>query len=198
LAHAGEEVALVLAAKSLWDTTGGELLERVRQLHPHAKRALLVQRCAVPHAFCLADSDKDPAVILAPGASYRRLSVPSLEALNGAGVFYGGPASEPHALTGKNVYIADGGNSAGQAALHLARYARRVTLVVCALATRCRRHPSRTGAHRPETHMSGSDSTAQQLDDLRQPIDPGDLGGLSLTPGEPQGCRQPSVVSVEA
>jgi thioredoxin reductase (NADPH) len=42
LAHAGEEVALVLAAKSLWDTTGGELLERVRQLHPHAKRALLV------------------------------------------------------------------------------------------------------------------------------------------------------------
>jgi thioredoxin reductase (NADPH) len=42
LAHAGEEVALVLAAKSLWDTAGGELLERVRQLHPHAKRALLV------------------------------------------------------------------------------------------------------------------------------------------------------------
>jgi thioredoxin reductase (NADPH) len=70
------------------------------------------------------------AVILAPGASYRRLSVPSLEALNGAGVFYGGPASEAHALTGKNVYIAGGGNSAGQAALHLARYARRVTLVV--------------------------------------------------------------------
>jgi thioredoxin reductase (NADPH) len=70
------------------------------------------------------------AVILAPGASYRRLSVPSLEALNGAGVFYGGPASEAHAPTGKNVYIAGGGNSAGQAALHLARYARRVTLVV--------------------------------------------------------------------
>jgi thioredoxin reductase (NADPH) len=356
LAHAGAEVALVLAAKSLWDTTGGELLERVRQLHPHAKRALLVpygawadpptaeairdsmalgridyyvlrpaasadevfhqaissfllewatdrrvvphtvhivgdawagrayelrevfQRCAIPHAFCLADSDKgrellakagseaklplmvlpggrflsDPsnteiaeaagapvdfqeqafdvvivgagpaglsaavygaseglrtlvvdeggiggqarssslirnylgfpkgvsgnwlaeqayeqasafgasfvfmhratalgrlgdrlevalsndrrvsagAVILAPGASYRRLGVPSLEALNGAGVFYGGPASEAHALSGKDVYIAGGGNSAGQAALHLARYARRVTLVV--------------------------------------------------------------------
>ena len=57
------------------------------------------------------------AVILATGASYRRLGVPSLEALTGAGVFYGGPASEAHALSGKDVYIAGGGNSAGQAAL---------------------------------------------------------------------------------
>jgi thioredoxin reductase (NADPH) len=70
------------------------------------------------------------AVILATGATYRRLEVPSLEALNGAGVFYGGPASEGHALHGKDAYIAGGGNSAGQAALHLARHARRVTLVV--------------------------------------------------------------------
>ena len=50
--------------------------------------------------------------------------------MNGAGVFYGAPASEAHALSGKDVYIVGGGNSAGQAALHLARYARRVTLVV--------------------------------------------------------------------
>jgi thioredoxin reductase (NADPH) len=70
------------------------------------------------------------AVILATGASYRRLDVPSLEALHGAGVFYGGPVSEAPALNGKDAYIAGGGNSAGQAALHLARYARRVTLVV--------------------------------------------------------------------
>jgi thioredoxin reductase (NADPH) len=70
------------------------------------------------------------AVILATGASYRRLDVPSLEALNGAGVFFGGPASEAHALIGKDVYVVGGGNSAGQAALHLARYARRVTLLV--------------------------------------------------------------------
>jgi len=69
-------------------------------------------------------------VILATGASYRRLGVPTLEALNGAGVFYGGPASEAHMLGGRDAYIAGGGNSAGQAAQHLARYARRVTLVV--------------------------------------------------------------------
>ena len=42
LAHAGGEVVLVLADKSLWDATGGKLLERVRELHPHAKRGLVV------------------------------------------------------------------------------------------------------------------------------------------------------------
>ncbi len=70
------------------------------------------------------------AVILATGATYRTIDVPALEALNGAGVFYGGPVSEAPALSGKDVYVAGGGNSAGQAALHLARYARRVTLLV--------------------------------------------------------------------
>jgi thioredoxin reductase (NADPH) len=70
------------------------------------------------------------ALILATGVSYRRLGVESLEALTGAGVFYGGPASEAPGLNGKDVYIAGGGNSAGQAALHLARYARAVTIVV--------------------------------------------------------------------
>jgi thioredoxin reductase (NADPH) len=69
-------------------------------------------------------------VILATGATYRRLDVPSLEALHGAGVFYGGPVSEAPALRGKEAFIAGGGNSAGQAALHLARYASRVTLLV--------------------------------------------------------------------
>ncbi len=70
------------------------------------------------------------AVLLATGISYRRLGIPEIEALNGAGVFYGGPASEAPAVAGRDVYVLGGANSAGQAALHLARYARRVTLVV--------------------------------------------------------------------
>jgi thioredoxin reductase (NADPH) len=70
------------------------------------------------------------AVILATGATYRRIGVPELEELNGAGVFYGGPASEAHGLKGLEVYVVGGANSAGQAALHLARFARRVTLLV--------------------------------------------------------------------
>lgn len=70
------------------------------------------------------------AVILATGATYRRLGVPALEALNGAGVYYGGPVSEAPAVSGKEAYVLGGGNSAGQAALHLARYARRVVVLV--------------------------------------------------------------------
>ena len=70
------------------------------------------------------------AVLLAPGASYRRLAVPSLEELSGVGVFYGSTAAEAHGMAGSRVFVLGGANSAGQAALHLARYARTVTLVV--------------------------------------------------------------------
>ncbi len=72
------------------------------------------------------------AVILATGAAYVRLEVEELEALaaKGAGVFYGGPATEAPAMVDRDVFVVGGANSAGQAALHLAEYARRVTLVV--------------------------------------------------------------------
>jgi thioredoxin reductase (NADPH) len=70
------------------------------------------------------------AVVLAMGATYRRLGVPELEDLVGAGVFYGGPASEAPTAADEEAYVVGGANSAGQAALHLAEYARRVTLVV--------------------------------------------------------------------
>jgi thioredoxin reductase (NADPH) len=69
-------------------------------------------------------------VIVATGASYRRLGIPELDGLTGAGVFYGGPVSEAPTFAGKDVYVVGGGNSAGQAALHLARYARNVTVLV--------------------------------------------------------------------
>jgi len=70
------------------------------------------------------------AALLATGATYRRLGIPALEALNGAGVYYGGPTSEAPTVAGQDVYVLGGANSAGQAALYLAQYARRVTLVV--------------------------------------------------------------------
>jgi thioredoxin reductase (NADPH) len=70
------------------------------------------------------------AVVLAMGASYRRLGVESLESLLGAGVVYGAAQSEAPLVSGQDVYVVGGANSAGQAVLHLARYARRVTLVV--------------------------------------------------------------------
>jgi thioredoxin reductase (NADPH) len=70
------------------------------------------------------------AVVLATGATYRRLEVPEIEELSGAGVFYGGPTVEAPAVAGGEAYVVGGANSAGQAALHLAEYARRVTLVI--------------------------------------------------------------------
>jgi thioredoxin reductase (NADPH) len=70
------------------------------------------------------------AVVLAMGASYRRLGIEPLEALHGAGVFYGAAASEAPVVSGEDVYVVGGANSAGQAAVHLARFAKRVTLVV--------------------------------------------------------------------
>jgi thioredoxin reductase (NADPH) len=70
------------------------------------------------------------AVIIATGVSYRRLAVPELESLAGAGVFYGAATAEAQAVAGKLAFVVGGGNSAGQAALHLSRYARQVTVLV--------------------------------------------------------------------
>ena len=70
------------------------------------------------------------AIVLANGVSYRRLGVQPLEDLVGAGVFYGAAASEAHALKGRRVFIVGGGNSAGQAAIHLAKHAASVDIVV--------------------------------------------------------------------
>lgn len=70
------------------------------------------------------------AVVLATGVSYRRIDVPELAALVGAGVFYGASVTEARALEGEDVYVVGGGNSAGQAAMYLARYARSVTILI--------------------------------------------------------------------
>jgi len=70
------------------------------------------------------------AVVITTGAAYRRLGVPNLEELRGRGVFYGAGVSEAPAMRGQNVVVVGGGNSAGQAALHLAKWAARVTILV--------------------------------------------------------------------
>jgi thioredoxin reductase (NADPH) len=69
------------------------------------------------------------AVILATGVAWRRLGVPALEALAGSGVFYGAAGTEARAVRGEDVFVVGAGNSAGQAALHLARFAASVTIV---------------------------------------------------------------------
>jgi thioredoxin reductase (NADPH) len=68
------------------------------------------------------------SVILAMGVSYRRLEVPALAKLE-SGVNYGSSPSEAREFTGGSVFIVGGANSAGQAAVHLSRYAASVSLV---------------------------------------------------------------------
>ncbi len=70
------------------------------------------------------------SVLIATGVSYRRLGVPALEPLQGAGVFYSAAVTEAQATGGREVHVVGGGNSAGQAAMHLSRYASKVMLLV--------------------------------------------------------------------
>jgi thioredoxin reductase (NADPH) len=68
------------------------------------------------------------AVIIATGAAYRRLGLPRLERFSGAGLYYTAPGYSLM-MSGKDVFVAGAGNSAGQAVVHLAKYAHKVTLL---------------------------------------------------------------------
>jgi thioredoxin reductase (NADPH) len=69
-------------------------------------------------------------VLITTGVSYRTLNVPGMSQLTGAGVYYGAGMTEAFASKGEDVYIIGGANSAGQAAVYFARYARQVTMLV--------------------------------------------------------------------
>ena len=69
-------------------------------------------------------------VILATGVSYRRLGAPGLDDLTGRGVYYGSALTEASACLGQDIYVVGGANSAGQAAVYLARHAKSVTILV--------------------------------------------------------------------
>ncbi len=119
--------------------SGGELAHRAWQqatllgaesVFTHQVTALTTD--GAQHVLSLDDGSQvvARAVILATGVTYRRLGMPDLDRLVGAGVFYGAAGVMAPAVAGEDVYVVGGANSAGQAALHLARYAARVTLLV--------------------------------------------------------------------
>jgi thioredoxin reductase (NADPH) len=70
------------------------------------------------------------SVIVATGVSYRRLPAAGVDALTGRGIFYGATASEASQCQGDDVYIVGAANSAGQAVVSMARYAKRIRLLV--------------------------------------------------------------------
>ena len=99
----------------------------------HFMRAVTgLRREGSDHVVEMSDGSiaRTASVVIATGVTYRRLDVPDLEALIGNGVFYGAAVSEAPSMVGKTVFVVGGGNSAGQAAVHLAKYATQVTVLV--------------------------------------------------------------------
>lgn len=70
------------------------------------------------------------AVLVATGVEWRKLSVPGVDRLQGAGVYYGAGSTEAMTCEDEDVYVIGGANSAGQAAMNFSRYARRVVMLV--------------------------------------------------------------------
>jgi thioredoxin reductase (NADPH) len=96
------------------------------------RRATALETRGDQHIITLSDGSTvtTRAVIIATGVEYRRLDIPALVRLIGAGVFYGAAGVEAPSMAGESVYVIGGANSAGQAALHLAKFAARVSLLV--------------------------------------------------------------------
>jgi thioredoxin reductase (NADPH) len=118
--------------------SGAELAERAREQAqkfgveiPLGREGVRAEFTPAKGVGYLADGTKiiARASLCATGIEYRRLGLPNEERLSGAGVYYGAGASEAPLTKNEHVFIAGGGNSAGQAALHFAPYASRVTMV---------------------------------------------------------------------
>jgi thioredoxin reductase (NADPH) len=119
--------------------SGAELADRARQQACRFGAEILLAREGVRGEFTagkrvgyLADGTKIVAksAICATGIQYNRLGLPNEQRLTGAGVYYGAGASEASFCVNEDVFVVGGGNSAGQAALHFSRIARKVTMVV--------------------------------------------------------------------
>jgi thioredoxin reductase (NADPH) len=119
--------------------TGAELAQRAyQQAWVFGAHFVMTRRvdALVPlqEGFELTLSDgcvvRTKTVVLAMGVAYRRLGIDALEGLEGAGLFHGASPAEAAYMSGKLVFVVGAGNSAGQAALHLARYAKQVSILV--------------------------------------------------------------------
>ena len=119
--------------------SGGQLTDRARRQATKFGAEVLTTRDVVGLEVCgsarrvtFADGTFIDAhtVILATGVSYRQLDAPGLAELTGRGVYYGSALTEASACLGQDVYVVGGANSAGQAAVYLARHAKSVTILV--------------------------------------------------------------------
>ena len=119
--------------------SGAQLTDRARRQAAKFGAEVLTTRNVISLDVCgsarrvrFADGTSIDAhtVILATGVTYRQLAAPGLADLTGRGVYYGSALTEASACLGQDVYIVGGANSAGQAAVFLARHAKSVTILV--------------------------------------------------------------------
>jgi thioredoxin reductase (NADPH) len=86
---------------------------------------------SAPHVLCTESGEvRARSVVIASGVAYRKLRVEPLEELIGMGVYYGAAMTAAREMEDQDVFVVGGGNSAGQAAVHLSRFARSVTILV--------------------------------------------------------------------
>jgi thioredoxin reductase (NADPH) len=98
-----------------------------------APQEVVAVRVEGPYRFIkLADGSEISchALMIASGVQWRRLEAPGIDRLQGAGVYYGGGATEARACKDETIYVVGGANSAGQAAMHFSRYAGHVVMIV--------------------------------------------------------------------
>lgn len=119
--------------------SGGELAHRALDQAKRLGAEIIVTRsvCEIRSAGDAFDVRLDGggnvqarSIVLATGVAWRKLGVPGLDQLVGRGVFYGASRGEAHGLRGRDIFLIGGGNSAGQAAMFFAPYARSVTILV--------------------------------------------------------------------
>ena len=119
--------------------SGAQLTDRARRQASRFGAEVLTTRevvrlevCGSARRVTFADGTSIDAhtVILATGVSYRRLGAPGLDELTGRGCYYGSALTEATACLGQDIYVVGGANSAGQAAVYLARHAKSVTILV--------------------------------------------------------------------
>ena len=99
-------------------------------LSPHAVKAIQVQDNY--KKITLAD-DKEimtKAIVITTGVDYRQLTTPGVAQFKGAGIYYGAANTEASACKNKTVFIVGGGNSAGQAAMYLSKFAKQVNILI--------------------------------------------------------------------
>ena len=109
------------------------------------------------------------AVILATGVSYRALQADGIDAFAGIGVFYGASRTEAPAMQGRDVLLVGGGNSAGQAAVFFADYARTVTILIrgASLDTSMSRYLIDELARKPNVHVRTGGELTRCMGDER-------------------------------